>query len=131
MRLARLIKIALAALVIGLTGGPPAVAQNEALQFVLDQARQRRILQEAQRRRALAQRARETRRMAPPTVVVGDTPNQPKVEPTGLVLVIGDTFADLLGGGLEQAFADQPEIAVVKRTRPETGLVRADFYDWP
>jgi hypothetical protein len=131
MQLGRLIKLGLAALVIGLTGGPSVVAQNEALQFVLDQARQRRLQQQRPRQRVVAPRPREPRRVEQPTVIVRDTPEQPKVEPTTFVLVLGDSFGDQLGGGLAEAFASQPEIAVVRRARPESGLVRTDFHDWP
>ncbi len=47
------------------------------------------------------------------------------------VLVLGDTLADQLAQGLADAFAtERPEVAVIKRTRESSGLVRADFYDW-
>ncbi|MCC6947842.1 MAG: DUF459 domain-containing protein [Bradyrhizobiaceae bacterium] len=48
------------------------------------------------------------------------------------VLVFGDSLADQLAQGLADAFfEEQPEIAIVKKTRGSSGLVRADFYDWP
>jgi hypothetical protein len=48
------------------------------------------------------------------------------------VLVVGDTLADQLAQGLADAFvAERPEVAIVKKTRASSGLVRADFYDWP
>ena len=47
------------------------------------------------------------------------------------VLVLGDTLADQLAQGLADAFAtERPEVAVIKRTRESSGIVRADFYDW-
>ena len=33
-------------------------------------------------------------------------------------------------GGLTEAFADKPEIAVLDKTHDASGLVRADYYDW-
>jgi len=46
--------------------------------------------------------------------------------PTNTVLVIGDSFADWLGYGLEEAFADTPEIGIVRKIRPSSGLIRYD-----
>ena len=42
------------------------------------------------------------------------------------MIVIGDTFADWLAFGLEQTFADTPEIGIVRKIRPYSGLVRYD-----
>jgi hypothetical protein len=48
------------------------------------------------------------------------------------VVVLGDSLADNLAQGLADAFFEErPEIAIVKKTRGSSGLVRADFYDWP
>jgi uncharacterized protein len=47
------------------------------------------------------------------------------------VLVLGDSLSDQLAQGLADAFAtERPEVAVIKRTRESSGLVRADFFDW-
>ncbi|MEX0591818.1 MAG: SGNH family hydrolase [Xanthobacteraceae bacterium] len=51
---------------------------------------------------------------------------------THYVIVIGDSLADQLAQGLADAFFEErPEIAIAKKTRGSSGLVRADFYDWP
>lgn len=51
---------------------------------------------------------------------------------THYVVVMGDSLADQLAQGLADAFVtERPEIAIVKKTRGSSGLVRADFYDWP
>jgi hypothetical protein len=48
------------------------------------------------------------------------------------VLVVGDSLADQLAQGLADAFVvERPEVAIIKKTRGSSGLVRADFYDWP
>ncbi len=48
------------------------------------------------------------------------------------VVVLGDSLADQLAQGLADAFFEErPEIAIVKKTRGSSGLVRSDFYDWP
>lgn len=71
------------------------------------------------------------RRVAPATVVVRDQPSKPVVEATTFVVVMGDSLADLMVAGLGEAFEDVPEVAIVRRSRPNSGLVRSDFYDWP
>jgi hypothetical protein len=38
------------------------------------------------------------------------------------VLVLGDSMADWLGFGLEEAFAESPEIGVTRKPRPKRGL---------
>src|ERR1700733_9651185 len=53
-------------------------------------------------------------------------PRKVETQPSSLVLVIGDTFADWLGFGLEQTLADTPDIGVVRKIRPNSGLVRYD-----
>lgn len=113
----------------------PAWAQNDALQFILDQARQRqRQVRPVAPQRAAAPRILYVPRRAPPSapvVIVRDSPDKVKVEPAIFVTVFGDSMGEFLGGGLEEALAVLPDVAVTRRTRSESGLVRADFYDWP
>jgi hypothetical protein len=62
-------------------------------------------------------------------------PRKPETPPTSEVLVIGDSLADWLGYGLEEVFADAPEIGIVRKIRPYSGLVRYeahnDALEWP
>lgn len=53
------------------------------------------------------------------------------VPPSYFVAVMGDTLGILLANGLQEAFSDKPEIAVLKKGKESSGLVRDDFYDWP
>jgi uncharacterized protein len=61
-------------------------------------------------------------------------PRKAETPPTSTVLVIGDSFADWLGYGLEEAMTDTPEIGIVRKIRPNSGLVRyearADAPEW-
>jgi uncharacterized protein len=62
-------------------------------------------------------------------------PRKVETPPTSTVIVIGDTFADWLGYGLEEAFTDTPEIGIVRKIRPYSGLVRyeaarGEVQDW-
>jgi uncharacterized protein len=46
------------------------------------------------------------------------------------VLVAGDFMASGLARGLEDAFADVPNVDIESRTSAASGLVRNDYYDW-
>ncbi|MEA2933364.1 MAG: uncharacterized protein QOD74_10, partial [Variibacter sp.] len=57
---------------------------------------------------------------------------KPDVEPTMQVVVLGDSMADWLAYGLEDAFADTPEQGVVRKHRTHSSLIRNDpkDHDW-
>lgn len=55
----------------------------------------------------------------------------PAVEPTFFVATMGDTFGILLANGLREGFADRPDVAILRKGKESSGLVREDFYDWP
>jgi hypothetical protein len=60
-------------------------------------------------------------------------PRKPETEPATTVMVMGDSLADWLAYGLEDAFADHPEIGVVRKNRTGSSLIRTegrDGYDW-
>ena len=59
------------------------------------------------------------------------TPGGAAVQPTFFIDVLGDSLASLTAGGLTEAFADKPEIAVADKSHDASGLVRADYFDWP
>ncbi len=54
---------------------------------------------------------------------------------TSTVVVVGDSMADWLGYGLDEKYADHPEIGVERKIRASSGLVRYDAknesLDWP
>lgn len=54
----------------------------------------------------------------------------PKSPTAQIVLVIGDIQAQGLGFGLQMAFADEPSIAVVTKTRATAGLTRDGDGEW-
>lgn len=51
---------------------------------------------------------------------------KPDTPPTSNVLVIGDSMADWLAYGLEDALSDMPELGVLRRHRSASGLIRYD-----
>ena len=53
------------------------------------------------------------------------SPKKLDVQPTGgSVLVLGDSMADWLAYGLEDALGDPPDLAVVRKNRATSGLIR-------
>jgi hypothetical protein len=58
---------------------------------------------------------------------------QDAVAPTTSIVVMGDAMADWLAYGLEEAFADSPEIGVVRKNKMHSGLLRYEAkgdLDW-
>lgn len=93
----------------------------------------------------------ERRAAPPPPAVHRKTHVEPRSdEPTGTVYdstadadeqrfiaareyveVVGDSLADQLSQGLADGFVtERPEVAIVKKTRINSGYVRKDYYDW-
>jgi hypothetical protein len=135
MRVRSLITASAAAGLLLLTGGPSTLAEGDAFLTrdpTLQRGRgffgfgQRQVIQPRRERIAPAI---VPRRAAP--VVVRDDPVIPKVDVAHHVLVLGDSLGDLLGGGLDEALNDRPDVAVIRKAKGDTGLVRTDFYDWP
>ena len=68
---------------------------------------------------------------APVVAAPTETPVPSKpVEASFFVLVIGDSLGQMLGQGLTEAFADQPDVSILRKARENTGLVRDDYFDW-
>src|SRR5690242_8060811 len=59
---------------------------------------------------------------APPPRKVEAKPDA--VAPTTNIIVMGDGMADWLAYGLEDAFADSPEVAIVRKNKIHSGLLR-------
>jgi len=61
-------------------------------------------------------------------------PRKQDTTPTMRLVVMGDTMAEWLAYGLEEAFAETPEIGIIRKHRSVSGLIRsetrADAYDW-
>ncbi|HEY7661921.1 MAG TPA: DUF459 domain-containing protein [Xanthobacteraceae bacterium] len=61
-------------------------------------------------------------------------PAQKKPEATSPIVVMGDANADWLAYGLEDAFSENPDIAIVRKHRTDSGLIRYDQrrdVEWP
>ena len=62
-------------------------------------------------------------------------PRRAEGTPTTKIMVFGNSMADWLAYGLEEAFSDTPEIGVLRKHRTNSGLIRVEVrgesYDWP
>ncbi len=50
--------------------------------------------------------------------------------PTLRIVVMGDNIGQQLARGLEQAYAETPQISIARQTRDSSGLVNTRYYDW-
>jgi hypothetical protein len=133
MRLRSLAMVLVAACLLLLTGGPVSLAQQQPQQqqrslfqmFWQIPAQPRAVAPQPRQRVAPAARRRES------PVVVRDDPVVPKVDVAHHILVMGDSLANLLANGLDDALNNRPDVEVIHRAKPDSGLVRSDFYDWP
>lgn len=57
--------------------------------------------------------------------------NAGATQPTFFVATVGDTLGLLLADGLKEGFSDRPDVAILRKGKESSGLVREDFYDWP
>lgn len=60
-------------------------------------------------------------------------PKAEPVTPTTSIMVMGDGMADWLAYGLEDAFSDAPEIAIIRKSKAHSGLLHYDAkgdLDW-
>lgn len=73
-------------------------------------------------------------RQAPAEATRPPAPRKPDGQPTTNVVVFGDSMAEWLAYGLEDAFSETPEVGVVRKHRLGSSLIRneqrSDSYDW-
>jgi uncharacterized protein len=131
----------------GLALSRPAAAQEgDALRFfqqnpgsarmLFRQAPARPVATPAPRPRVRAapEEATVRRRAAPSFEAPPPLPQSeaPVVAPQSFIHVVGDSLADSLANGLKEHLAvERPEIAVLRKGKPSSGLVRDDYHNWP
>ena len=67
----------------------------------------------------------------PAPVIAREPPAKPKTNPGVQIAVFGDSLAELVGQGIDEAFSDNADVAVFRRAKGDSGLVRKDVVDWP
>ena len=66
----------------------------------------------------------------PAPVVEAPTNPAPVVGPAFTIAVLGDNIGTMLAQGLQETFANQPNVTILRKARENTGLVRDDYFDW-
>ncbi|MGH6864464.1 MAG: SGNH/GDSL hydrolase family protein, partial [Methylocella sp.] len=66
----------------------------------------------------------------PAEKAIAKAPATPAVAPSYFVAVLGDSLGQMLAQGLSEAFENRPEVAVLRKAKEDSGLVRDDFFDW-
>jgi hypothetical protein len=61
---------------------------------------------------------------------IAKEPGKPDVAPSFFVAVLGDSLGQMLAQGLSEAFENRPEVAILRKAKENSGLVRDDFFDW-
>jgi hypothetical protein len=116
---------------------PPAAAQlDDRFPFLEDRRRRYQNYQPNQQQSPQwSPYGFEQPRQAPADSSRAPAPRRADVAPTTKIMVFGDSMADWLAFGLEDAFADTPEIGILRKQRTNSGLIRVDIrnesYDWP
>ena len=85
------------------------------------------------RERSYADQPVRPRRPAPrpAPVIAREPPPKPKPSPGIQIAVFGDSLADLVAQGIDDAFSDNADVAVFRRARGDGSLARRDPADWP
>jgi uncharacterized protein len=105
-----------------------------------EQPRVRRMMPHQENRPPTYWRGGEAARAAPKRAARRSEPSadenkaagdKPEIAANYFVAVMGDTLGVLLANGLEETFADRPEIGIVGKSKENSGLVRDDYFDWP
>src|SRR6266536_2161520 len=68
-------------------------------------------------------RPRQPREREPASITTPPPPHKPDVAPAKTGIVIGDSMAEWLAYGLEQAYAESADIGAVRKVRQSTGLI--------
>jgi hypothetical protein len=79
--------------------------------------------------RNIAPKPRLVRPKASPIQGAEKPANKPAVPPSYFVAVLGDSLGQMLAQGLAEAFTDRPGVAILRKAKENSGLVRDDFYD--
>ena len=113
---------------------PPAAAQlDDRFPFLED--RRRRYQQQYQQFPSNNPFGFDQPRQAPVDSSRAPAPRRVDVAPATKIVVLGDSMADWLAYGLEDAFGESPEIGILRKHRTNSGLIRVDTrnesYDWP
>jgi hypothetical protein len=136
----RALLVALCMTLAGVFGGgvPLRAQESDALRFFQQNPGTTRMLfrlspqPPARVRPAPSDGGYVRRRQAPRPAETITADAAPAVPPSVFVHVVGDSLSDALSAGLKEHLAtERPEIAVLRKGRSSSGLVRDDYHNWP
>ena len=132
--------LAAMAFLLSLAGSPPALAQFDPFGWFEQMFRPNPPPRRAVKPRPEIHRAAPQQYLARPRSsrpagkggekAVAKAPAKPAVAPTYFVAVLGDSLGQMLAQGLSEAFENRPEVAILRKAKENSGLVRDDFFDW-
>jgi hypothetical protein len=132
--------LAAIAFLLSLAGSPPALAQIDPFGwfeqlFQPNPPPRRAVKPRPEYHRAAPQPYLARPRSSRPAGKAGEkavakAPAKPAVAPTYFVAVLGDSLGQMLAQGLSEAFENRPEVAILRKAKENSGLVRDDFFDW-
>src|SRR3954454_21170368 len=126
-----LAEVAAAAIALMTLLTPAAAQLDDRFPFLEDRRRRYQQQQQPQWQPLGFDQPRQKR----PDCSRAPAPGRAEGAPTTKIEVFGDSMADWLAYGLEEAFGDTPEIGVLRKNKTNTGLIRVDVrgesYDWP
>lgn len=108
----------------------PQQAQPPRRRTLMDMLFGGREEQQQQQQPQQQQRAPQ-RASAPPAALPPPRPTVEKAEGATRLAVFGDSMAVDLAKALDRFFAEDPNIVVLDQGVGSSGLVRADYFDWP
>jgi uncharacterized protein len=134
------VALAATAFLLCLAGSPPAVAQIDPFGwfeqlFQPNPAPGRAVKPRPEYHRATPRPDWARPRSSRPAAKAGEkaiakTPAKPVVAPAYFVAVLGDSLGQMLAQGLSEVFENRPEVAILRKAKENSGLVRDDFFDW-
>jgi hypothetical protein len=132
--------LAATAFLLCLAGSQPALAQIDPFSwfeqlFQPNPPPRRAVKPRPEMQRAAPQPYLARPRSSRPAVKAGEkaiakAPAKPTVAPAYFVAVLGDSLGQMLAQGLSDAFENRPEVAILRKAKENSGLVRDDFFDW-
>jgi uncharacterized protein len=130
-----LAEVAAAAIALMTLLTPAAAQLDDRFPFLEDRRRRYQHQQQQQQQPQWQPFGFDQPRQQPADSSRAPAPRRAEGSPTTKIEVFGDSMADWLAYGLEEAFGDTLEIGVLRKNKTNTGLIRVDVrgesYDWP
>ena len=130
-----LAEVAAAAVCVLAVTAPAAAQLDDRFPFLEDRRRRYQQPYQPPQNQPWGAPFYQEQRQAPVDSSRAPAPRRAETAPTTRIMVFGDSMADWLAYGLEDAFGETPEIGILRKHRISSGLIRTETrgesYDWP